>query len=90
MVGNQNLREQLEESLDTNSRLAEDIKQLTGGWRESQEKLKGSEEQWKRTLQQESVSSRNAQHTSLAMAGRKVSRLKQSVSTLGSAVKRFV
>ncbi len=90
VVGNQDLREQLEESQETNSRLAEDVKQLTVGWRESQDRLRGSEELWRKDLQQESLSSLTAQRTSLAVAGRKVSRLKITMSALGSAVKRCV
>lgn len=90
VVGNQSLREQLEESQETNSRLAEDVKQMSGGWRDSQDRLRGSEEQWRKTLQQESLSSRNAQRTSLAVAGKKVNRLKNTMSAIGTAVKRCV
>ncbi len=89
-VSNQTLRQQLEESQDTNSRLSEDVEQLTDGWRESQERLREREEQWKSSLKRENLSSKTSHQLSLVLARRDACQLKKSISTLGSSVKRYV
>ncbi len=88
-VSNQTLRQQLEESQDTNSRLSEDVEQLTVGWRESQERLKGREEQWKSSLKRENLSSLTSHQLSLVLARREASQLKKTISALGTSVKRY-
>ena len=87
-LSNQTLRQQLEESQDTNSRLTDDIDQLTIKLKEYQLKLKESEDVWRKNLQREAHTSANSHQLSLAVAMRDVSRVKSNLRTFGSSVKR--
>ena len=87
-LSNQALRQQLEESQNTNSRLTDDVDQLTIKLKENQLKLKDSEDVWRENFQKEAHSSASSHQLSLAVAMRDVSRVKSDLSTLGNAVKR--
>lgn len=89
-MSNQKIRNQLQEAHNTNSRLMEDIHQLSAGWNESKHKLSEKESLWKESMEYQHDRSLRSHVHSLSLVHKDTATLKNEFYILKAAVKRLV
>lgn len=88
-ASNQNLREQLRESQDTNQRLMEDVHDLAFRWSECQERLDEREKTWLEKMDSQATKSEQSHQTSLSSLIKDVAEVKSQFSSVTASIHRY-